>query len=130
MFTLNQIKEIHAKVKTGADFPAYIGELKTIGVTGYETYVGDGHTSYHGKGGKVLDSASRYDPLTIVTRVDPEQFKKDLKKHQDGGSDYNRFVAECAANGIEKWTINMERMTCIYYDRAGNQILVEQIPGV
>ena len=28
MFTENQIKETHSKVKSGADFPAYIQDLK------------------------------------------------------------------------------------------------------
>ena len=32
MFTLEQIKLAHSKVKSGADFPAYIKELKALGV--------------------------------------------------------------------------------------------------
>ena len=35
MFTIEQITEAHSKVKSGADFPAYIQELKKIGVTHY-----------------------------------------------------------------------------------------------
>jgi uncharacterized protein YbcV (DUF1398 family) len=30
--------------------------------------------------------------------------------------------------GIEKWEICMDKMTCIYFDKAGNEILVEAIP--
>ena len=32
MFTVNQIKEAHSKVKSGADFPAYIQDIKKLGV--------------------------------------------------------------------------------------------------
>jgi uncharacterized protein YbcV (DUF1398 family) len=34
----------------------------------------------------------------------------------------------CATLGIEKWEIGMDKMTCTYFDKAGNEILVEQIP--
>lgn len=38
MFTVEQIKAAHSKVKSGADFPAYIQEIKSLGVTHYEAY--------------------------------------------------------------------------------------------
>lgn len=47
MFTVEQIKTAHSKVKTGADFAAYIQELKYIGVTYYETSLSDGHTDFY-----------------------------------------------------------------------------------
>jgi len=34
----------------------------------------------------------------------------------------------CATFGIEKWQVSIEKMTCTYYDKAGNEILVELIP--
>ena len=48
MFTVEQIKTAHGKVKSGADFPFYIKEIKLLGVTHYEAYVADGHIDYHG----------------------------------------------------------------------------------
>lgn len=51
MFTLEQIKEAHAKVRSGADFPTYVQDLIGLGVTCYQTYVSDGHTDYFGKKG-------------------------------------------------------------------------------
>ena len=35
MCTVAQIKAAQIKVKSGADFPAYIKEIKTLGVTQY-----------------------------------------------------------------------------------------------
>ena len=37
MFTVQQIKEAHSKVKSGADFPKYIQEIKGFGVIGFTT---------------------------------------------------------------------------------------------
>lgn len=39
MFTVTQIKEAHSKVKSGADFPKYIQEIKGFGVIGFTTWV-------------------------------------------------------------------------------------------
>jgi hypothetical protein len=38
MFTYEEIIANHSKVKTGADFPAYIQAIKKIGVISYETF--------------------------------------------------------------------------------------------
>ena len=48
MFTIKQIKDAHSKVKTGADYPPYVQELLGLGVTGYSTFLQDGHTVYYG----------------------------------------------------------------------------------
>ena len=40
MFTVEQIELAHSKVKTGADFPKYIKEIKQMGVIGFETLLG------------------------------------------------------------------------------------------
>lgn len=48
MFTVEQIKVAHSKVKSGADFPSYVREIQSLGVTHYETFIVDGHIDYHG----------------------------------------------------------------------------------
>jgi hypothetical protein len=68
MFTLDQIKLAHSKVKSGADFPAYIQELKVLGVTSYETFVGDGHTDYHGSNNVIVSNPANRQ-LLPVTRL-------------------------------------------------------------
>jgi uncharacterized protein YbcV (DUF1398 family) len=128
MFTLEQIRTAHVKVKSGADFPAYIRELKGLGVTYYETYVTDGHTDYQGNNDSRLTSPAKYDTLIISDNINAEQFKKDLFHHQQGGSDYLQFCKQCADNGIEKWAVSLQAMTCTYYDKAGVEVLVETIP--
>ncbi|WP_256004982.1 DUF1398 domain-containing protein [Pedobacter deserti] len=127
-FTTAQISAAHTKVKSGADFPAYIQEIKALGVTYYETFVTDGHTDYYGADGYKTTSNAKYPPLAIADTVSAAQFKNDLKAHQQGKTDYLTFINMCAAFGIEKWSVCMDKMTCTYYDKAGNEILVEQIP--
>ena len=51
MFTIEQIKAAHSKVKSGADFPGYIQDIKRLGVNAFETWVIDSHTEYFGKDG-------------------------------------------------------------------------------
>lgn len=128
MFTVDQIKAAHSKVKSGADFPAYIQDIKKLGVTFYETFVTDGHTDYYGANDYKTSSVARYNALTIAGASNIEQFKKDIRAHQQGKTDYPTFCNDCAKSGIEKWTVCMDKMTCTYYDKAGNEILVEQIP--
>ena len=79
MFTTEQIKAAHSKVKSGADFPAYIQEIKALGVTDYETYVTDGHIDYHGANDYTAKVPAKYEALTIVERPDKEKFEAELK---------------------------------------------------
>lgn len=128
MFTTEQIKAAHSKVKSGADFPAYIKEIKQLGVTNYETFVTDGHTNYYGVNDYKTTVPAKYTKLAIAEISNSEQFKVNLKEHQQGKTDYLTFIEMCATFGIEKWEVSIEKMTCTYFDRAGNEILVEQIP--
>jgi uncharacterized protein YbcV (DUF1398 family) len=128
MFTITQIQAAHSKVKSGADFPAYIKEIKLLGVNYYETYVSDGHTDYFSSDNEMATSPAKYIGLQIAEDANAEQFKIDLKAHQDGETDYLTFIESCASLGVEKWEVCMEKMTCTYFDKSGKEILVEQIP--
>jgi len=128
MFTVEQIKAAHSKLKSGADFPAYIKEIKSLGVTHYEAYVSDGHIDYHGANDFTAKVPAKYDPLVITDTSNSEAFKAELKAHQQGKTDFLTFIKMCATFGIEKWAICMDKMTCTYYDKAENEILAEEIP--
>lgn len=128
MFTLEQIKAAHSKVKTGADFPAYIHEIKKLGVTYYETYLSDGHTIFHGRNGFELTSQPKYSTQPVSGVVNAAQLRADILHHQRGGSDFFQITRQVAGNGIEKWAVCMDAMICTYYDQSGNKIMVEPIP--
>lgn len=129
MFAVSQIKAAHSKVKTGADFPQYIQEIKTLGVTAFETWVIDSHTVYFGKNDFQTQSQPMYENLSIAVNSDKERFTHCLKMHQQGETDYTTFCKDCADTGIEKWYVSLEKMTCTYFDKEGHEILIEKIPG-
>jgi len=127
MFTVEQIKAAHSKVKSGADFPAYIQDLKKIGVVRYETFVSDGHTDYYGIENYKTSSTASYALLKIAEIPNAMQFELDLKSHQQGQTNYPTFCNDCARSGIEKWQVNLEEMKCTYFDKKGKRILEERI---
>lgn len=129
MFTIEQIKSAHSKVKSGADFPKYVQELIGLGVKSYDCFVSDGHTEYLGENGFEIKSAAKYNEIPIAENADIEQFKHYLKIHQNGETDYMTFCDHSAETGVEKWKVDMTEMTCVYYDKKGSQMLVETIPA-
>lgn len=129
MFTVKEIQEAHAKVKSGADFPKYIQEIKKMGVTGFETWVKDSHTNYLGNNDFSVQSNPKYDDLTISDDLNKEEFARLLKIHQQGETDYFTFCNHCAETGVEKWIVDLDALTCTYYDKKGDLVLTEQIPS-
>lgn len=129
MFTKEQVMTAHSKVKSGADFPSYIQEIKQLGVSHYESYVADGHIDYHGGDQYTVKVPEKYDSIVVSDTLNTEAFKENLKAHQLGKTDYLTFIKMCAETGIEKWKINIETMNCTYFDKAGNEVLTEQIPA-
>ena len=65
MFSIEQIRAAHSKVKSGADFPAYIKAIKAMGVTHYETFVADGHTEYYGENDFKAVAPGKYEPIFV-----------------------------------------------------------------
>lgn len=128
MFTIEQINTAHSKVKSGADFPAYIAELKKLGIVSYNAFVADGHIEYYGNNNYRINSSPKYSAVLIAGTANKEQFKADLRAHQQGKTDYPTFLNDCCKSGINKWIISMEKMTCSYYDKAGNEVVTELIP--
>lgn len=128
MFAVEQIESAHSKVKSGADFPNYIKEIKELGVKSFETWVKDSHTKYFGENSFSTTSEPQYEDLVIADDSDKEKFVQQLKSHQKGETDYMTFCEHCAETGIEKWIVDLDNFTCIYYDKAGNEILTEEIP--
>ncbi|MFN8295049.1 MAG: DUF1398 family protein [Chitinophagales bacterium] len=128
MFTINEIKDAHSKVKSGADFPSLVQDLINLGVVYYDSYVIDGHKKYVGKDDYTIEGIAMYSDLDVAVDSNTEQFKHYLKIHQQGQTDYFTFCKNAAETGVEKWTVDTQKMTCTYYDKAGNKMLEEMIP--
>src|SRR5689334_22216968 len=120
MFTIDQIKAAHSKVKTGADFPKYVEELCELGVKSYTNYVADGHTDY----GASVNGPAKYAMKSIAPEADKSKLESALKIHQSGGSDYPTFCSQAADAGVHSWVVDTSARTCIYYNVSGNKILM------
>ena len=128
MFSLHQIKEAAGKVKSGADFPGYVQDLIKTGVTEYVTFVRDGHTVFFGEEDFSIQSEEKYDPMLVAANTDKEKFLHYLKDHQQGLTDFLTFCKRAAETGVDRWDVDMNDMTCTYYNKGGQKILVENIP--
>lgn len=130
MFTIKQIEKANSKVKSGADFPKLVQELVELGIKANNIYVSDGHAEYFGSDGASIKTAANYSRQEIAEKSDGEKFRHYLKIHQQGQTDYPAFCRQAAETGVEKWTLDFEKMTCTYFDKAGNEMLTENIPTV
>lgn len=128
IFTIEEIEKAHEKVKTGAGFPGFIREIRSLGVERFETRVADGRTVYFGEDGFTKESGAVYTGLKIAAKVDKDEFVSCLHIHQQGHTDYLTFCRHCAETGVDKWVVDLNRKSCTYYDLDENIVLEEQIP--
>lgn len=128
-FTIAQIKAAHAKVKSGADFPNYIQEMKAMGVILYEHFVTDGRVNYYGLNEYSITTEAKWEKREVTKISNINQLKTSLKIHQAGKTNYLAFCKQSAEIGVEKWIVDLKKMTCTYYDIIGNILLVETIPS-
>jgi uncharacterized protein YbcV (DUF1398 family) len=128
MFTVQQMKAAHAKVKTGSDFPAYVQEIKQLGLLKYEYLVKNGQTVYHGANNFQISSEAIYPDKAISEISSPGTVKQIIAEHQQGKTDFLTFCKQVANAGVEKWVVDSQTMLCSYYDLAGNSMVAEPIP--
>lgn len=129
MFTARQIKEAHAKVKSGADYPRYVQELKELGVVRYDFIVGNGGNVFHGGNGFSLKTENQCDGLQVADWSSTEKLQRAISIHQQGRTDFKTFCQQAADAGVEKWVSDLEKMQVLYYDKAGTLLLSEPIPA-
>ena len=129
MFTIEQIHAAHGKVKSGADFPQYVQDLKALGVNHYDTFVEDGSSKFYGADNFVLEAPAKYPNLPVSQVGSAEALLQIIAIHQKGETDYPTFCRQAAEAGVEKWTTHMVNMEVAYYDKAGNALTIEPIPN-
>jgi len=125
--TLDQINDIHDRLGNAETLAAYVGALKALGIEKYDSYLTDGHSDYFGVHGEKVSSPPAHDKLSIAETSNKDTFLKHLKLHEQGKTSYVEMSQGLAESGIEKWTVDTNQMTMIFYDKAGNEMLVETI---
>ncbi|KQN38816.1 phage envelope protein [Pedobacter sp. Leaf41] len=129
MFSLQDIKTAEAKIKTGADFPQFIKEIKEMGVVRNDVYVSNGLSIYFDDEDNAQQASPQgYPALIINDESSEDKLRHALKIHQSGETDYWTFCKQAADAGVEKWVIDLGAMTCTYLDSEGNELVREKIP--
>ena len=128
MFTIEQIHAAHSKVKSGADFPQYVQDLKALGVSHYDTFVADGSSRFYGADNFVLEAPAKYPTLPVNEVGSADALLHTIAIHQNGETDYPTFCQQAAEAGVEKSTTHMVNMEVSYYDKEGNALTIEPIP--
>jgi uncharacterized protein YbcV (DUF1398 family) len=101
--------------------------LKALGVVRYDSYLADGHSEYFGQGGHRVVSPPVHEVLPVAETGQRETFLQHLRRHEQRQTTYLEMSRGLAQSGIEKWTVDTRRMTITYYDKSGEEMLVEQI---
>ena len=127
MFTLDQINDIHERFGKQTTLPEYLQALKAIGVDKYDSFITDGHSEYFGKDNQKLVSPPAHNKLTIASKSNREGLLKHLSLHNQGRTNYLEISQGLADSGTEKWSFDTSKMTIIYYDIEGREMLVEAI---
>ena len=101
--------------------------VNSLGVETYDSYLTDGHSEYFGSDGYTIKSPAVHEKLAIASTSNREQFLEYLNLHNEHKTSYLEMSKRLAESGIEKWTVDANKMTVTFYDKAGNEMLIEAI---
>ena len=127
MFTIQEINDLHARLGSARTFSEYVRALNALGVERYDSFLADGHSEYFGQGGHRVVSPPEHEVLPVAETGQREPFLQHLRQHEQRETTYLEMSRGLAQSGIEKWTVDTGRMTMTFYDKAGAEMLVEQI---
>ena len=69
MFTKELIETAHNKVKSGADFPKYVKEIKNMGIKSHEVNLTDGTWIFKGVDGQVVQFKRGPENVKVSTNL-------------------------------------------------------------
>jgi uncharacterized protein YbcV (DUF1398 family) len=127
MFTIEQINDLHARLGSARTLPEYVLALKGLGVKRYDSYLDDGHSEYFGHDGHRVVSPPVHEVLPVAETGQGEAFLQHLRRHERRETTYLEMSRGLAQSGIEKWTVDTGTMTMTFHDKAGKEMLAEQI---
>ena len=68
-----------------------------------------------------------HEVLPVAETSQRETFLEHLRRHERRETTYLEMSRGLAQGGIEKWTVDTGQMIMTFYDKAGSEMLVEQI---
>ena len=96
----------------------------------YDSYLADGHSEYFGQHGQRLVWPPVHGVLTVAENSQREAFFQHLHRQEQRPTTYLEMSMGLAQSGMEKWIGDTGRMTMTFYDKAGREMLVEQLSWV
>jgi len=129
MFTAQQLKDAHAKVKTGADYPAYADELRNLGVVSYDFLVADGSTTFYAEDEESVSLKGDLSPVAVADAPSKDKLRAALATHQKGNTDFPTFRQQAAEAGVAQWTTDLSNMEVVYVNKQEKVMLAEEIPA-
>jgi uncharacterized protein YbcV (DUF1398 family) len=126
-FTIEQINDLHDRPGSAKTFTEYVLALKALGVERSDSYLADGDSEYFGQSGRCIVSPPVHALLPVAETGQRETFLEHLRRHDRRETTYLEMSKGLAQSGIEKWTVDTGRMTMMFYDKTGREMLVEQI---
>lgn len=128
VFTIEQINDLHDRLGNAETLGQYLRSLSAIGVERFDSFIVDGHSEFVGNSGHMVVSAPAHEQLAIAETSSRESLVEHLRLHSEGRTSYVEMSKGLANSGVEKWTFDTNKLTVAYYDKAGNELLVEDVP--
>ncbi len=125
--TIENINKI--KLESNGDFIPLIINLKQAGVVKFITCASTAKSMYYDKEGNEVHDEDDFFNFEIGL-VDSEKFIENLKKHQQGLTDFPTWLKQTAASGVSYWQVDLVANTCIYFSTDNEQMYIENIPSV
>ncbi len=127
MFTIEQINAIHDRLGSAKTLGEYVRALKALGVERYDSYLADGHSEYFGQDGQTIVSPPVHEAFPVAATGQRDTFFQHMGRHERHETTYLEMSKGLAQSGIEKWSVDTDRMTMTFYDKAGTEMLFEQL---
>jgi uncharacterized protein YbcV (DUF1398 family) len=128
-FSIASIQEAH-KLYTGPDFPKLIKEFKAMGMVTNIFNLETGIVTYINRSGETLENTGIKVDFDICEAGKFDEAIFALQRNQKGESDFYTFCNEVAKAGVYKWVSDLDEMTCTYFDKTEQVIILESIPSV
>ena len=128
-FSIASIQEAH-KLYTGPEFPKLIKAFKSMGMITNIFNLETGIVTYINRSGETLENNGIKVDFDICEAGKFEEAIIALQRNQRGESDFYIFCIEVATAGVYKWVSELDEMTCTYFDKTEQVIIIESIPRV
>lgn len=125
-FTLEQISRAHEGVSQDT-VRAYLARLLALGVVSYTTHISDGHSDYVDGSGNMLSSAAVHDAFEVSGNANREDARLALDAHSRRETGYLTFSRQLADAGVATWVMDPVNMTCTFYSKSGEPLIVEDV---